>query len=366
MGTKKWVLIFVLGLLCSCHNNRISRNVEHKVISLQNLQLENTPALRDFDYIKLETHRDGLIGDINRAILHESKIFILTDVDNPRVLVFDISGDFLYKISYGRGPNEVYYPIDIAVNENELLILERGEIVKKFSLAGEYINTISLEKPAFYFEAMEKGLLLYDPNMVKTSDYLVTYLTDKGKMENLLRKGNKGGLYRDRGLTKLSPDSILVSSIFSDSIYLFTTQKQELESCFVFDYNGKSSNKKANNNLNYADYIKYTEENNLFTGPIDVSYSGIRLLFGIRNRSYIYGMFDSDTEVLTMHSKLFQDLPNYYGKSGQVGDRVIYAYDILWLMNYFEENPPQTDKGKELRSICNNLDDNPIIVLGYL
>ena len=370
MDLRYWGIVVCLlfaGFGCTPNENQGS---DSAVILFKDHRVDRVnPVFDTFDFIKLETSTDCLIGDIDRVVAHDGRLFMLTNPAMPEVLVFDDSGKFLWKLSRGRGPNETLSPIDIAIDEKEnaLLVLDMGNAVKKFSLSGQYITTVPLEKPAFYVETLDGGALFYDPNMVDTSDHRVTYVQNDGQTRSLLEKGkHRQGVYRDRGFGRISPDSVLISSIFSDQVYVLSAGSKSLDTLFTLDFDGEGSNEKAGTCSNYNDYIDYSTENNRFTGPMDVSYSGGRLLFSVKNRDYYYGRYDTGTKKLTLFTRQFHDLPNFYGKVGQAGDQVIYAYDILWLMNHFEENPPRTERGKELQAVCIDPNDNPVIVFGHL
>lgn len=68
-----------------------------------------------------------------------------------------------------------------------------------------------------------------------------------------------------------------------------------------------------------------------------------------------------------LHKTLFEGLPNIYASVGRTDKEVIYAIDMPWLMEYFNENP-QFDSGivGQLRRECNNSDDNPVLLFGSI
>lgn len=149
---KASLIIFIfLHLGCSSkkeHNSNFSMN------QIEQLGLSNTKALNVLDenklvlnfnnfldekeipvselidnikFIPLQTTEESLIAEINKLICTDHYYFILDSDIGKNVLIFSNNGAFIKKIPIGQGPEEIYNPGDIAIDEeqNHLIVYNR-------------------------------------------------------------------------------------------------------------------------------------------------------------------------------------------------------------------------------------------------
>lgn len=104
------------------------------------------------------------------------------------------------------------------------------------------------------------------------------------------------------------------------------------------------------------------DKKHYYSGPKNPLWANGKLLFGFQNADEAFNIYDTQTQTLTTYEKLFEELPNYYGRAGQSGELIIYPYNIPWLKKHFEKHPPVSEQGKRIEAMCANEDDNPIVV----
>lgn len=97
-------------------------NVDPKNIEKDNNRV--SLFAHSIQYVPLETRDSILIGDADKIIVKENKIYIL-DKMTESIFCFDVhNGDFLFKINEkGDGPDEYYSISNFAVNEKEEIII---------------------------------------------------------------------------------------------------------------------------------------------------------------------------------------------------------------------------------------------------
>jgi len=148
MKNKLFFLIFILFF--SCNDSNILKD------DISKIQIDALPenvynffdVVEDFQFIKLETVSDGLIGNIHKVIIVNDRIFILDRLMAKSVLCFDINGKFIRKIgNHGRGPGEWLNPVDIAyLDDSQNFVIYCHSIRKLifYDLNGNYIKEINL------------------------------------------------------------------------------------------------------------------------------------------------------------------------------------------------------------------------------
>jgi hypothetical protein len=109
------------------------------------LKLSNFSNVR---YIPLETTDDCLIGNINKALIRNNRIYV-ADFDQAFALfVFDLQGKFLFKIArMGQGPGEYvsFRDFDIQSNGDIYMFDHFGRKFLLFDSEGEYLRDMGTD-----------------------------------------------------------------------------------------------------------------------------------------------------------------------------------------------------------------------------
>ena len=149
---KVLILVIVIGLF-SCKKNDTKQNKIVRTSEFTKIQINPKKIEKDnnfislfsdsITYIPLETKDDFLIGDIDKIIVKENKIFILDKVSEV-IFCFDLqNGNFLYKIdSRGSGPGEYISIENFIVDSNDnVLIYSSSQGIFKYN-NGKFIDKI--------------------------------------------------------------------------------------------------------------------------------------------------------------------------------------------------------------------------------
>ena len=365
---KKAIIISIISLIffgCNIQNHQQTTNMKMLSIDFNDPTIfSDEPALTKVRYLKLETSDECLIEGIYKVLVHDSLMYILTTPGKGNLFIFNNQGRFISKFSKGEGPEEIIYPTDIAINDKNqsLMVLDTYRTIKEFSLNGKFLRKTIFEKPYFSLESVGDEILLFDPNsQAKSEYYLHTLSADK----DFLKKPFKGTFFAlPNFFTKISPEKVLVSHMFSDTIYTFEKSNQ-LRPYLYLDFHGKNANTSSvfNEVHSLGEYSKMANERDLISGPSNFSVLGDdKFFFTLKGKKNLFATSTGDK--VTLHKQLFQDLPNIYGSSGRTDKEVIFVTDMPWLMEYFQENNPQSVNIKQLKQLCTNEDDNPVLFFG--
>lgn len=336
-------------------------------IDIAKKQISGNAALEVVDAVKLQTTQRSLINQIAKIIGYDNYLFVLTQVPQNNVLIFGMDGTFLAKIAKGRANNELFYPTDISVDESNghLYVLDYYRTLKVFSLDGKFLKHSPLSDPQFNLESVgdDGSCVFYCLNMVSKNRFTGYY--GKDKLTGIYKCPYTAQGYANLGyLSKFHQDSVLLAPFFSDTVYLFNIRTSTLDPYFIFDSRDKSANQadRIRQCRSLEDYMEPIDKKHYYSGPKNPLWANGKLLFGFQNADEAFNIYDTQTQTLTTYEKLFEELPNYYGRAGQSGELIIYPYNIPWLKKHFEKHPPVSEQGKQIEAMCANEDDNPIVV----
>lgn len=146
-------ILFIISVSCSdpkSKDDSVSvQDISETVIHFDNVN--NNPELSKLiksppKFVFLETSENSLIGKIDKVIVHEKLIFILDSFIAESVLVFDIEGKFIQRLSSkGEGPSQYKMPLDIFIENDQVWLLDNGREVKIFDLKGILIDNFKLD-----------------------------------------------------------------------------------------------------------------------------------------------------------------------------------------------------------------------------
>ena len=162
-------------------------------------------------------------------------------------------------------------------------------------------------------------------------------------------------------------DKVLVSCLFSDTVFLATSTEKELFPYIILDFQDKGANtpQRLNEISNVGEYLKKAKQQKYIPGPSDLSIINDNLFFTLNGEKFYFARYDTKKDKITLHTKLMEGLPNIYKSTGRTGKEVIYAMDMPWLIEYLNENQEiKSDVINQLRTECKDENDNPVLFFG--
>lgn len=201
-------LLSITFIFCVCYSCTRETMTKYKKINFQinNYQAFNVNVIKS---IPLETKDESLVGSISKLDYVDQRIYIL-DFNNKSILCFSDSSKFLFRINSGRGPGELIDPIDFAIVNSSLLVVDQN-MFKIFDLRGNLINKIQFMN----------GLYCWKFNFVQDSALLIygntPSINDLKKME--------------------SDNSIKIENIYSQYKLIDNALSKELKSFLPISFN---------------------------------------------------------------------------------------------------------------------------------
>jgi len=260
---KNLFFLSFLLLIYSCnkiaHNNKnqISINVnERRSIKLSEI-------ISNYHYVKLESNKNSLIGEILKIKVVKNNIYILDDRKALALFVFDINGKFLFKINNrGKGPGQFIRPCDFLIDtvKNRIMIGDAGQRkIIYYDNKGNYINEI---KTQFFFNSFEiyKNNLFFDlvnnPYNGKSNTLIVTNLN--GEISSSFIPFDKK--ISELGITSRNPfalinDTLLFLPTISNKIFALSATKADIKYSMDFGTNWPTPEILNMNNVKNPMYI---------------------------------------------------------------------------------------------------------------
>ncbi|QEC52444.1 6-bladed beta-propeller protein [Anseongella ginsenosidimutans] len=200
-------------------------------------------AIKEIQFIPLETNDSSIVSTVNKAILYESEIYIL-DKEQRSLKVFGKDGNYLRSIgSLGKGPGEFTIINDFIIDprEKKILILSNNEQgIFEFSLQGKYIRSIKHRLYGNSFSRID-GKYYYHINQNVndlSKHYNLIAVDSSGKVLDRLFPFPKsfGGGLSFSGFIFKNKKGFLYSSALSDTIYQIAAAGNGIYPKYVFDF----------------------------------------------------------------------------------------------------------------------------------
>jgi hypothetical protein len=201
--------------------------------------------VEEIKFLPLETTvEESLLDRINKVVISESNIYIYDDFKGGGIVVFTRDGEFLKRLSNGRGPGELdrLYDIDFDKENNELVAYKHSFLMF-FTPEGKYIRQEKLPFGFNEFEVIPNGYVFR-----KLDRQLEWHLGNLGSF-TLLVTNKKfeiiyGGLPFSPGQNTLEGRKYLhnnnelhISQRFNDTIYQYVYKPAKLKAKYALEYN---------------------------------------------------------------------------------------------------------------------------------
>jgi len=330
------MILLIVLLLVSCDNKpRIKESLiaegSTTVIKpkLDYSQLDISAILDTVKFVKLELTDKSFIGNINKVIVFEDRIYVL-DKQTSSLFVFNMDGKFIFKISrIGRGPEEYiqldFFDIDL---ENKQIVLTdlMGYWMLRYDLEGNYV---SRKKIPFWIEGVvpifNNGAVVYSNHRNNNSklgqEYNIFYLDSLMQISKAYFP-YKSSNFDNPQIKFITPQSgsfytynksRYFFSAYKDQVYQIT--EEGLNPKYLFDFEGKAFNEEY---LSQKNELKRYKEKGEFYSLVGVLENDDYVIFSFYLTSNPIGHF------------------GYYSKkSGRV---ICSAGFTIGENNYFEGN----------------------------
>jgi len=207
------IVIFVFLQFSSCEArsaNTLSNTIPNPdlfVVDLDNAEIKRSilylsSLFKNARCIALENHIDGLVGDIDKLIVHDNLLYVLDKKFAKGLFVYNLDGKFIRRIGrFGRGPGEYSQLYDFTINtsQNEIIILDH-ETMLVYDIRGNFLRNVRLQQIdghvnqlLYYDKLIYTTFMAYNANI---NNYLLQSLdVNSGQRQNFyldVDRHNKG------------------------------------------------------------------------------------------------------------------------------------------------------------------------------
>jgi hypothetical protein len=171
---KLYIAVFlILPVAFSCKKNSPRQaftdvsGVEEIIIDTKNGKVISIDSfIQKVEYVKLETTDDNLLGEISQILIKDSLLIVVDGRVARSIQVYNLKGDFLYKIgSIGNGPGEYVKITNVCLvpGTDQISVLD-GPMHKEiiYDINGDYISSHRTPFMLYYFEYLESGNKAYE------------------------------------------------------------------------------------------------------------------------------------------------------------------------------------------------------------
>lgn len=256
---NKSLFMFVFCLLISACKTQITEKEVDKIRYFIRPDFEAALDFYDTEslfssnkLIGLETKEESLLGVICKVMLYQERLYIFSK--NPeKLLVFDISGKFLFKIGrFGNGPGEFALLSDFSIDKgnDELLILDmKKDQIFRYDMQGNYLGRVGLPFSVVLFEHIQKYYWLHPSKNSDRESGSYWHLWDG---ENIHDKFFNYSNNRNGNLDQMHKNSVYKGNLtfwepFNDTIY-------------HINQNAKDSSQRTSKAFGYKSYVDFGTE----------------------------------------------------------------------------------------------------------
>jgi hypothetical protein len=230
----KSLLMLYLICLWSCGNNTDKKNSLSKAKylisinedSLKQIKIKKlSEIIEKYHFIKLETTKESLLGEIKKIMTFEENVFILEARSSNGIKVFNNKGKYLYKIGReGSGPGEFVRLKGFTINESnrQLILLDsEGKKLLYFSIEGKLLKEKHLKYGYSNIEILDDNYIALICTGIQSGYDLSILNMDGETIKNFFTRTPYNEIDIFKPLIRYD-DSLLYMQANNDTIYTIT------------------------------------------------------------------------------------------------------------------------------------------------
>lgn len=154
------LLLLCMATLGSCGDKQGKQDTGVKVhLQMRDEQapLNLSDVAEKVELVRLETDSSALIGQVDKMIIHDGRLYILDKQRASTVFVYTEDGHFLHTIGEkGHAGNEYIELTDVCVGGDKVYILDnRSEKINVYAMDGKYEESLKMPYQVYAFRHLE-------------------------------------------------------------------------------------------------------------------------------------------------------------------------------------------------------------------
>ena len=173
------IIFIIISMFCliSCRNENVTTKCDQTVIIriddnlVDNKFTDYNNLIDSIEIVKLETSKNSLIGNIQKTIYVNNKLYI-GDISNNSITIFNNNGSFVDKLSkHGNGPDEYIELRDFQIDDSGNVHILTYNGIKTYSPSLSLTNYIKFN----YKKRGNENNLNRSIQFIYNDNYLFTY-----------------------------------------------------------------------------------------------------------------------------------------------------------------------------------------------
>jgi len=324
-----------------------------------------------YDIIKLKDDSSNVIGNIDKFICRNDRIYILDSYGSKSIFVFDETGELILKINnVGKGPGEYLYPTDFDINDNngEIHVLDSNQrklIV--YDKRGIYVREIHLKFSPFSFAVTKDDKYIFSLGNYPNDNLKKIIITDSnGNIIKYSKKVHINSEFKNLMLGEQKEihhinNKIYITPLQQNKVYIYA--QDEVAEKYTLDF-GKYNLPEGifPDDFTREDKIKKLMTSNYIYFISNFCETDNYLLFtSIVNNKLIYFLYNKHDNATFCTSRIVDDILNIGFTNCFTTDNN-YIYGIF--DSYHIELVKQYIKNTKLKAIIKKMNSfsNPIVI----
>ena len=336
----------------------------------------------DYQFIRLETNTNALIGFVDKLEIFHDRIYIFNrSASGSSIFCFNNQGKFLYKIAnHGQGPGETVFMMDFSINKNNntLWIGDDARKILEYDLDGhfikEYRTGFSINNIACIDSNDDLFAIRFGYYKDKNYGFAIYSLQNDRAIAHRMYASDFERICGGESMS-FCGKNLLYGFGFTDT--LFQVTNQNFIPLYALDFGKHRIPKEMYSNKISKNFIaEINKPSNEYAGLItraieNESYLKFMYSFCGKNQISVYSK--SRKKIINISNVLIDDKENDISQflihnEGDTCFSIIYPHQLI---DTYDEGANQV----ELYGICKNVnqlkselkpDDNPVVIVGKI
>ena len=322
-------------------------------------------VIKSIHFLPLESNDTCLITRVEDIKLNDSLIFI--DDNRYRILVFDMSGKFLYQIgNRGQGPEEYLEIRDFLIHQDTIEILDYQKI-EYYSINGKHLlrKRLNLSKkkgeyvPRYFAKAPANGYYFWEKRIREKEEngQILHYMYQTDSNFHIVRHEFPAIHKVSTNLRKFIPydNKVILDPIFADANIYQIDSVGQISIRYSFDFGDKTVTPEDTHILKYMDFA----ETNHW---VHLSFYWKKLAYNL-----FYNKLEKKAYLLSPGRKYAKDndLRFWYVQT-TYKDQMVYCIDPVWLLGERDRlSKEYQDKYGLNEGKLKNVTENSNFIVGF-
>ncbi len=336
-------------------------------------------VIKSIHFLPLESNDTCLITRVEDIKLNDSLIFI--DDNRYRILVFDMSGKFLYQIgNRGQGPEEYLEIRDFLIHQDTIEILDYQKI-EYYSINGKHLlrKRLNLSKkkgeyvPRYFAKAPANGYYFWEKRIREKEEngQILHYMYQTDSNFHIVRHEFPAIHKVSTNLRKFIPydNKVILDPIFADANIYQIDSVGQISIRYSFDFGDKTVTPEDLLNLSTDQLIEMADTHILKYMDFAETNHWVHLSFYWKKLAYnlFYNKLEKKAYLLSPGRKYAKDndLRFWYVQT-TYKDQMVYCIDPVWLLGERDRlSKEYQDKYGLNEGKLKNVTENSNFIVGF-